>query len=68
LLGWESPTYGELTPTISLVYRVQALLPVRIVTAIAASEDIQLQQSEGLLIFSRDARRICEVNLLPAAI
>ena len=44
LLGWESPTYGELCPAISLLYRVQAPLPVRIVTVILAGEALQLRQ------------------------
>jgi asparagine synthase (glutamine-hydrolysing) len=63
LLGWESPTYGERCPAISLLYRVQAPFPVRIVTAILAGEGLQLQQSDRQLVLSRDASQIYQVSL-----
>ena len=66
LLGWESPTYGELCPAISLLYRVQALLPVRIVTVILAGEALRLQLRDGHVILSRDTLEIYQVNLTPA--
>jgi hypothetical protein len=66
LLGWESPTYGERCPAISLVYRVQAPLPVRIVTAILAGEALQLQQSDRQLVLWRDNSQIYQVSLAAA--
>jgi hypothetical protein len=66
LLGWQSPTYGELCPAVSLLYRVQAALPVRIVTVIMAGEALQLQLRDGHLILSRDTSEIYQVNLTPA--
>lgn len=65
LLGWESPTYGELCPALSLLYRVQARLPVRYVTLILASENLQFRQGVGRLVLSLDAKPIHEVSLLP---
>jgi Heparinase II/III-like protein/Heparinase II/III N-terminus len=65
LLGWESPTYGQLCPAISLLYRVKAPLPVRIVTVILADEALHLQQSESQLIVSQDATQIYQVSLKP---
>ena len=65
LLGWESPTYGELRPAISLLYRVQARLPVRIVTVILAGEEVQLRQNDGNLVLSRDASQVYQVSLAP---
>ena len=65
LLGWESPTYGELCPAISLLYRVQALLPVRIITVILAGEAPQLRQSDSNLILSRDSSQVYQVSLAP---
>jgi hypothetical protein len=65
LLGWESPTYGELRPAISLVYSVRALLPVRIVTAILINESLQLRQNAGDLILLRDASPIHQLSLEP---
>lgn len=65
LLGWESPTYGELCPAISLLYRVQAPLPVRIVTVILAGQAIQLMHSFGYLILFRNASQVYQVSLAP---
>jgi hypothetical protein len=65
LLGWESPTYGERCPAISLLYRVHAPLPVRIVTAILAGEAIQLQQSGRELVWSRSGSEVHQVSLVP---
>jgi Heparinase II/III-like protein/Heparinase II/III N-terminus len=65
LLGWESPTYGELCPALSLLYRVQARLPVRIVTVILAGEALQLRQSDSNLVLSRDALQVYQVSLAP---
>jgi hypothetical protein len=66
LLGWESPTYGERCQALSLVYRVQALLPVRVVTVILAGEALQLGQSGGGLHLSRGATQVYQVSLSPA--
>jgi hypothetical protein len=63
LLGWESPTYGERCPAISLLYHVQAALPVRIVTATLAGEAVQLSQSDGQLVLSRENSQIYQVSL-----
>jgi hypothetical protein len=65
LLGWESPTYGELCPAISILYRVQALLPVRIVTVILAGEAFQLLHSDNNLVLSRDGSQVHQVSLVP---
>jgi hypothetical protein len=65
LLGWESPTYGELRPAVSLVYTVQAPLPVRILTLILAGEALQLQQREHELILSSGGSEVYRVSLSP---
>jgi hypothetical protein len=65
LLGWESPTYGQRCPAISLLYRVEAPLPVRIVSAILAGETLQLQQDDHHLVLSRDNSRIYQLSLAP---
>jgi hypothetical protein len=63
LLGWESPTYGERCPAISLLYRVHAPLPVRIVTTILAGDALQLQQRDNNLVLSRNALPLYQVSL-----
>jgi hypothetical protein len=65
LLGWESPTYGERRPAISLLYRVQAPLPVRIVTVILAGEELQLRQSDDHLVLSRGSSQVYQVSVAP---
>jgi hypothetical protein len=65
LLGWESPTYGELCPAISVLYRVEAPLPVRIVTVILAGEALELQQSDNNLVLSREVSQVYQVSLAP---
>jgi hypothetical protein len=66
LLGWESPTYGDLRPTVSLVYTVQALLPVRIVTVIFADDALQLERREDELILSSAGSQVHRLNLIPS--
>jgi hypothetical protein len=66
LLGWESPTYGELRPAISLVHRVNAALPVRMVTIILAGEELQLQARDGNVILSRGKAQVFETSLSAA--
>ncbi len=65
LLGWESPTYGELRPALSLVYTVQSPLPVRIVSMILADHALQLEQREGDLTLSRAGSQVYRVSLSP---
>jgi asparagine synthase (glutamine-hydrolysing) len=66
LLGWESPTYGELCPAISLLYSVQAPLPVRFVTVILTGDNLQLQQKDNELTLSREATQVYQVRLAAA--
>jgi asparagine synthase (glutamine-hydrolysing) len=66
ILGWESPTYGERSPAISLLYRVRAPLPVRMVTAILAGDALQLRESDGNLVLSREGSQVCQVSLAAA--
>ncbi len=66
LLGWESPTYGELCPAISLIHSVQAPLPVRFVTVVLASNELQLQQKDSNLILLREATQVYQVSLAAA--
>jgi asparagine synthase (glutamine-hydrolysing) len=50
LLGWESPTYGELRSAVSLVYRVHARLPVRFVTVVLTDEECRLDLEHGRVV------------------
>jgi len=43
LLGWESPTYGDLQPAVSLVYTTRSRLPVRLVTLVLTHEQCKLE-------------------------
>jgi hypothetical protein len=63
LLGWKSPTYGELRPAISLLHQVRAPLPVRIVTVILAGDEFQLWQDGRSLTVSRGATQVYQLNM-----
>jgi hypothetical protein len=69
LLGWESPTYGDLRPAISLVYQTRSVLPVRFVTAILTDERCKLESAGGQLSIVReesgDDSEVYEVSLSP---
>jgi hypothetical protein len=43
LLGWESPTYGNLQPAVSLVYQTRSHLPVSFVTVILTDDGCRLE-------------------------
>lgn len=68
LLGWESPTYGELRPAISLLYRVQAAIPVRMVTVVLAGEELEVRQTGDTVALYRDSSRIYRLSLSPTQI
>jgi len=66
LLGWESPTYGELRPAISLVYRVRAQLPVRLVTVVVLGEDLCLEPAERQITLRQGESVVQGIELDPA--
>jgi hypothetical protein len=55
LLGWESPTYGDLQPAVSLVYATQSRLPVRLVTVVLTHERCRLETQGDEIVILRDA-------------
>jgi hypothetical protein len=63
LLGWESPTYGERIPAMSLLYNVRSPLPVRIVTVILAGEALRLEERSHHLVISQKATQLYKVSL-----
>ncbi len=63
LLGWESPTYGDLRPAVSLVYQTRSQLPVRFVTAVLMDEQCTLEPRDGSLVIVRDEAEVYRVNL-----
>jgi hypothetical protein len=68
LLGWDSPTYGELHPAISLLYSVQAAVPVRIVTIVLVGEEFEVQQSDNTVALYRNSSQVYQVSLSPTQI
>ncbi len=63
LLGWESPTYGDLRPAVSLVYEIRSQLPIRIVTAMLIGERSKYELIDEKLIVSLGESEIHRVNL-----
>jgi hypothetical protein len=52
IFGWESPTYGELRPAVSLIHQTRARLPLRFVTIVLTHERCMVESSEGKIIVS----------------
>jgi len=50
LLGWESPTYGDLQPAVSLVYQTRSQLPVRFVTVVLTDERCRVETIDGQIV------------------
>jgi hypothetical protein len=67
LLGWESPTYGDLRSAISLIYETRSQLPVRFVAAILTDERCKLESEDGQLVVLRNELEIYRVDLLAKA-
>jgi hypothetical protein len=63
LLGWESPTYGDLRPAVSLIYEIRSQLPVRIVTAILTGERSKYELREEQLVVWLGESEVHRVNL-----
>jgi hypothetical protein len=57
LLGWESPTYGDLQPAVSLVYQTRSQLPIRFTTVILTDEHCNLESRTGEVIILRSEPR-----------
>jgi len=73
LLGWESLTYGDLRPAVSLTYCTRSELPVRFVTVILTDERCEVESANSQIIVFRNETRdhslseaeVHRVNLLP---
>ena len=59
LLGWESPTYGDRQPAVSLVYQTRSQLPVRFVTVVLTDERcrVEIIDSEIVILKSESQDR-----------
>jgi len=76
MFGWESPTYGDLRPAISLLYQTRSPLPVRIVTVVLTNEQHKADKVNDELVVcgighpgdSQGAREIYRVSLSPIPI
>jgi hypothetical protein len=63
LLGWQSPTYGDIQPAISLVYETRSELPVRFVTAIFTDDRCKLESRDEHLVVLLGESEIYRVNV-----
>ena len=68
LLGWESSTYGDIQPTVSLVCETQSNLPVRFVTAILTDDRCKLKSTDEHLVVSLAGSEIYRVNVHPVSL
>lgn len=65
VLGFYSPTYGQLSPAISLLYRMKTRLPVRIVTVVLAGDEMKVAKKENSLSLQRGGAALYEISLVP---
>ena len=65
LLGWESPTYGELRPAVSLIYQTKGLLPVRFVTVVLVNPHCNVLCAENSLSVHGESGPLFTTSLLP---
>ena len=65
LLGWESPTYAELRPAVSLLCRTQAPLPVRFVSVVLTDETCRVEVNDGHLAVRRDQSELYRGPVTP---
>jgi hypothetical protein len=65
LLGWESPTYGELIPAVSLVYETRSLLPVRFATVVLTDERCRVEREDNDLLVVREECILYRASITP---
>src|ERR1700678_2861056 len=73
LLGWESSTYGDLQPAVSLLYQTRSQLPVRFVTVVLTGDRCKIESRDSeIVIVKNESHResehdseIYRVNLSP---
>lgn len=65
LLGWESPTYGDLRPALSIVQETRSQLPVRFITVVLCGETPKIQSAADLVTIERRTNRIPELVRIP---
>jgi hypothetical protein len=76
LLGWESVTYGDLRPAVSLIYETRSQMPVRFVTIVLTDDRCRLESNAGQIRIlktgpqeeSWDQSEIYRVNLSTKAL
>jgi heparinase II/III-like protein len=64
-LGWVSPTYGELKPAVSLVYRVKSSLPVRLITVLLVGPQFRLESNATQISIYQSASELDRISLSP---
>lgn len=65
LLGWDSPTYGELRPAVSLLFESHARLPVRFVTVVLTDNGYRANQEGDQLTVSGPVGALYRTSLIP---
>ena len=65
LLGWYSPTYGQLSPAVSLLCSVQGELPIRLVTIVLTDGSSQVSRANDVVIIQREGLQLHQVSLVP---
>jgi hypothetical protein len=67
LLGWESSTYGERRPALSLLYTVQATLPLRVITVVSIA-NMEIEHTRDEMILKQGDREVFRARWLPEGV
>lgn len=65
LLGRDSPTYGELQPAVSLLFRVRGALPIRFTTLLLTDLTCRAEEISGQVVLKREQSQICGISSHP---
>lgn len=63
--GWDSPTYGELRPAVSLIVDARSPLPVRLITVLRLKDDLRLESNGDEIAIWHSESELCRVSLAP---
>jgi hypothetical protein len=67
LQGWESLTYGDLRPAVSLVYETQSKLPVRFATVVLTNESCAAERKNNHIVVWQNECEVFRIAVVPTS-
>jgi hypothetical protein len=66
LIGWHSPTYGDLQPSVSLLYETQAALPIRFISVMLTDAASRAQLQDSAVVILHNHSTLATLDLRPS--